>query len=606
MYWSDDMNQDSLSKNTSKTFLKGAMIMTVSMVVVKVLGMFYKIFLYRMFAMYDEAAGFSMSSVGIGLLSNAYEVYTPLFALATAGFPIAVSRLIAESIAQKRYRDVDVVYKTSKKFFVAMGAICFALMIGISFIYVRLIKSPDSIFAMMTLAPSIFLGCLVAIYRGYFEGQRNMFPTACSEVIEMVVKVASGLLMGYLVMRFGVNECIRTQTVFGQQFDSVESAMQRLLAYSVAAAIAGIAIGSLMSFVFLRIYYARHRFIPTDEMLQDSIDARTQNETFRILIKTAIPIILSAFIMNISTTIDAVVIQNVLYNTSRNNLDGLIGQFDAKYAAELNNMVQGDEIKLHTSLWGCFANALPLMQLVTTVTQVFGTSALPNVTAAYASGDKKELKSSMETVLKLTMMFTLPAGFSLFALSNPIIQLLYGTGFETEVSASILRVMGFSCIVVAASTPVMSMLQSLGKVNLPLILCSIAMVLKISTNYLFVSMVELNVTGAAIGSLVAFAFVFVAGMYLLIKHSGIRPDFINTIVKPLICAAICAGVAFGVYTLFNHFVNYVVAMAAAIIAAVIVYIIALMLIKTFNRDEILMLPKGNNVVTILEKLHLLR
>ena len=51
------MNQDSLSKNTSKTFLKGAMIMTVSMVVVKLLGMFYKIFLYRMFATYDEAAG---------------------------------------------------------------------------------------------------------------------------------------------------------------------------------------------------------------------------------------------------------------------------------------------------------------------------------------------------------------------------------------------------------------------------------------------------------------------------------------------------------------------------------------------------------------------
>ena len=55
------MNQDSLSKNTSKTFLKGAMIMTVSMVVVKLLGMFYKIFLYRMFATYDDIAGFSMS-----------------------------------------------------------------------------------------------------------------------------------------------------------------------------------------------------------------------------------------------------------------------------------------------------------------------------------------------------------------------------------------------------------------------------------------------------------------------------------------------------------------------------------------------------------------
>ncbi len=599
-------NNDSFSKNTSKTFLKGAMIMTVSMVVVKVLGMLYKIFLYRMFATYDEAAGFSMSSVGIGLLSNAYEVYTPLFALATAGFPIAVSRLIAESITQKRYRDVDVIYKTSKKFFIAMGAICFVLMVGISFIYVQLIKSPDSIYAMMTLAPSIFIGCLVAIYRGYFEGQRNMFPTACSEVIEMLVKVISGLSMGFLVMKFGMDEFAAKSTVFGKVYPSAEMAMQRLLAYSVAAAIAGIALGSLFAFLFLRIYYAKHKFIVTDEMYHDSVDARTQGETFRILRNTAIPIILSAFIMNISTTIDAVVIQNVLYNTCRVNLDGLISQFDPKYSAELYNMVQGEEIKLHTSLWGCFANALPLMQLVTTVTQVFGTSALPNVTAAYTSGDKKELKQSMETVIKLTMIFTLPAGLSLFALANPIITLLYGGGFEAEVSASILRLMGFSCIVVAASTPVMSMLQSLGKVNLPLILCSIAMVLKISTNYLFVSMAELNVTGAAIGSLVAFAFVFVVGMYLLIKHSKVRPDFINTILKPFICAAICAATAFGVYTLLNRFVSYVIALMVAIVVAVLVYVVVLMLIKTFDKEEIYMLPKGNNLVTILEKLHLLR
>ena len=600
------MNNDSLNKNTSKTFLKGAMIMTVSMVVVKLLGMFYKIFLYRMFATYDEVAGFSMSSVGIGLLSNAYEVYTPLFALATAGFPIAVSRLIAESITQKRYRDVSVIYKTSKKFFIAMGVICFGLMVGISFIYVKLIKSPDSIYAMMTLAPSIFIGCLVAIYRGYFEGQRNMFPTAVSEVVEMVVKVVSGLSMGYLVMRVGMGEYQASGTVFGARYATMESAMQRLLAYSVAAAIAGIAMGSLMAFVFLRIYYAKHRFKLSDEMERDSIDARTQNATFRILGKTAVPIILSAFIMNISTTIDAVVIQNVLYNTCQNNLDGLVGQFDQQYAAELYGMVQGGEIKLHTSLWGCFANALPLMQLVTTVTQVFGTSALPNVTAAYASGDKKELKQSIETVLKLTMMFTLPAGLSLFALSNPIIELLYGTGFETLVSASILRVMGFSCIVVAASTPVMSMLQSLGKVNLPLILCSAAMVIKISTNYLFVSMVELNVTGAAIGSLVAFTFVFIVGLYLLIRHSKVRPDFINTILKPMISGVICAAAAFGVYTLCKMFVGNMLSLVAAIIIAVPVYIFNLMVIRTFSKEELYMLPKGKNIVTILEKIHLLR
>ncbi len=602
-------SNDSLNKNTSKTFVKGAMIMTVSMVVVKLLGMFYKIFLYRMYSGYDEIAGFSMGSVGQGLLSNAYEIYTPLFALATAGFPIAVSRLIAESVAQKRYRDVDVIYKTSKKFYIAMGAVCFALMVGISFIYVNVIRQPLSIYAMMTLSPAVFIGCLVSIYRGYYEGQRNMFPTAVSEVVEMLVKVISGLTLGFIVMQIGMKEFMSGGTIFGAAFDSPTKAMQTLLAYSVAAAIAGISLGSLMAFVFLRVYYSKHKFSVPDELMRDSVDARTQQETFKILVKTAIPIILSAFIMNISTTIDSVVVQNVLFATSVNNPDGLVKQFDAQYAPELYNMVHpasGGEISLHTSLWGCFANALPLMQLVTTVTQVFGTSALPNVTAAYTSGDKKELKQSIDTVLKLTMMFTLPAGLSLFAIAKPVITLLYGGGFEADVSASILRIMGFSCIVVAASTPIMSMLQSLGKVHLPLILCSIAMVIKIATNYLFVSMVELNVTGAAIGSLVAFAFVFVVGMYLLVKHSKVRPDFINTILKPLVSAVICAAVVFGVYKLCSMFAGNLVSLLISILVAVIVYVLVLMLLKTFSKEELYMLPKGKNIVTILAKLHLLR
>ena len=605
------MNNDSLEKNTSKTFVKGAMIMTVSMVVVKLLGMFYKIFLYRMYADYDNLAGFSTGAFGIGLLSNAYEIYTPLFALATAGFPIAVSRLIAESIASKRYRDVAVVYKTSKKFFIIAGIICLLLMLGISFVYVDIVNSPYSIYAMLTLTPSVFMGCLVSIYRGYYEGQRNMFPSAVSEVLEMVGKVIIGLSLGYLVMNVGMNEFLAGGTVFGREYASAEVAMRTLIAYSVAAAIAGIAMGSLIAFAFLRIYYSKHKFSVPDEMMRDSVDARTQKETFKILIKTATPVILSAFIMNISTTIDSVVIQNVLYNISVTNRDGLVGQFDPQYAEKLYKMVPlnptaDNPVILHTSLWGCFANALPLMQLVTTVTQMFGTSALPNVTAAYTSGDKNELRQSINTVLKLTMLFTLPAGLSMFAISNPIINMLYGAGVEADISASILRVMGFSCIVVAASTPIMSMLQSLGKMHLPLILCSIAMVIKIATNYLFVSTVELNVTGAAIGSLVAFTFVFIVGMYLLIRHSGVKPDFINTLLKPFIAAIICAAAVYGVYTLFSMFTGNMISVMVSIIVAVIVYIVALMLLRTFRKEEIYLLPKGKNVVTILAKLHLLR
>ncbi len=600
------MSNDSLNKNTSKTFVKGALIMTVSMVVVKLLGMFYKVFLTRMYGQFGE----NLSGIGAGILGNAYEVYNPLFALATAGFPIAVSRLIAESIAQKRYKDVAVIHKTSKKFFIGMGSICFLLMIGISFVWVQVVKQPLAIYSMMTLAPSVFLGCMVSVYRGYYEGQRNMFPTAVSEVLEAVGKVFIGLSLGYLTMRVGMSEFASSGTVFGKKFASENVAMETLLGYSVAAAIAGITIGSLIAFVFLRIYYSKRVFTVSDELMRDSVDARTQNETFKLLLKTAIPIGLSALIMNVSGSIDTVVVQNVLYNTSQTNPQGLVAQFPA-HTEEMWSMIPAHPtpehgVTIHTFLSGCFNMALTLMQLVTTITQAFGTSALPNVTAAYTSGDKAELKRSIETVLKMTMLFTLPAGLALFALPYPIISLLYGSITETEIAASVLRVMGLSCIVVAVSTPICSMLQGIGKVKLPLILCTIAMGIKILTNYLFVSIVEMNITGAAVGSLVAFAFVCVAGMYLLIRHSKVTPNFFSTVLKPLIAAVLCAATAYGVYSLCHMVVGNLISVIVAIIFAVIVYVVALMLLKTFTKEEIYMLPKGKNIVTILAKLHLLR
>lgn len=596
------MSNDSLKKSTSQTFLKGAMIMTMSMVIVKLLGMFYKVFLTRLYANFgDELAG-----IGTGLLNNAYEVYNPLFALATAGFPIAVSRLIAESIAQKRYKDVAVIHKTSKPFFIGMGAVCFGLMIGISFVYVQIIKSPYSIYSMMTLAPSIFIGCLVAIYRGYYEGQRNMFPTAVSEVLEALGKVGLGLTFAFLVMNFGMKEYSASGTVFGQSFGSQYDAMYTLLAYSVASAIAGITLGSLIAFLFLRIYYAKHKFSVSQEYYESSIDARTQRETFNLLLKTAVPIGLSAIVLNLSGSIDTLVVQNVLYHTAQVNREGLLAQFDASQIESMLpvNPSETNPITVHTYLMGAFSYALTIMQLVTSITQAFGTSALPNVTTAYAKGDKQELKKSIETVLKLTMLFTLPMGLGLFAIPYPIISLLY-KGYSAYIGSHVLRVMGLSCIVVATSTPICSMLQGVGRISTPLILTASAMVIKITTNYLFVSNVNLNITGAAVGSLVAFTYVCLVGMYILIRRAKVMPNLISTVLKPLISAALCAVTAYFGYKLFHTFTGNMISTILAVLCAAVVYFLALVLLRTFTEAELMMLPKGKNLVTILAKLHLL-
>lgn len=596
------MSKDTVKKSGSQTFLKGALILSISMIIVKLCGMIYKIMLTRIYSMFgDQYAG-----IGMGIFSNAYEIYIPLFTLATAGFPIAVSRLISESIAKERYKDVKMIHKVSKPFFVIMGLVAFSLMIGLSFVYIEVVKSPYSIYALMMLAPSIFFGCLVSIYRGYFEGQRNMAPTAISEIIEACVKMVLGLSLAYVVMKVGMSQYQSSSTIFGMSFESESEAMNTLIAFSVASAIFAISLGGLFSYIALKIIYKRNKNSIPEEYYERSVDALSRRETFNRLVKTAIPIGLAAIVMSVSSSIDTIVIQNVLYNMAQTDREALLAQFDGHLDANIPlNPTKDNPITIHTYLMGAFGCALTIMQLVTAVTQVFGTSAMPSVTNAYTKGDKAELKKSIETVLKLTMLVTLPAGLGMFALPYPIMSLLYD-GYIAEVGASVLRVMGISVIFVAVSTPICSMLQGVGRIDMPLKLYCGAMVMKIALNYAFVGIVDINITGAAVGSLVSFFFVCIVGMYFLVKKAGVIPDFFNTCIKPLIAAIICGVAAYLCYELIGSVMMPAVATLVSIAVAGVFYIISLLLLHTFTENEVLMLPKGKNFVTILAKLHLLR
>lgn len=597
------MSKDNLKKSGSQTFLKGAAVLSISMIVVKLCGMVYKIMLTKIYSMFgDEYAG-----IGTGIFSNAYEIYIPLFTLATAGFPIAVSRMISESIAEKRYKDVKQIHKVSKPFFIILGFVAFALMIGLSFVYVDVVNSPYSIYSLMMLAPSIFFGCLMSIYRGYFEGQRNMVPTALSEVIEACIKMIIGLSLAYFVMKIGISQYNNSKTIFGLTFATEEEAMYTLIGFSVASAIFAISLGGLVSYIVLRIMYNRNQNAIPQEYFDNSVDARSQRETLNKLIRTAIPIGLAAIVMSISSSIDTIIIQRVLFNMANSDREALLAQFEGDLSRMIpKNPTAENPITIHTYLMGAFSCALTVMQLITAVTQVFGTSAMPSVTDAYTKGDKRELKKSIETVLKLTMLVTLPAGIGMFVLPYPIISLLY-SGYVAEVAAGVMRVMGLSVIVVAVSTPICSMLQGVGRVDLPLKLYSIAMVLKLATNYFLVSIVSINIVGGAVGSLVSFTFVCVVGMYFLIKKAQVVPDFFNTTIKPLLSAIICGVAAYGSHQLLENFVvGGKIATILSIGVAAIVYVVSLLLMRTFSETEVKMLPKGKNVVTILAKLHLLR
>ncbi len=576
-----------------QSFLKGAMVLGSSMIIVKLMGMVYKILLSNMYG-----------GVGTGLFNAAYALYNPLFMLSTAGFPIAISRMVSESITKKRYRDVKQIHRLSVPIFVFAGLACFLIMILGSFVYVKAIKAENTIFALLCLSPTIFFGCLMSIYRGYFEGMRNMVPTAISEIIEATCKLFLGFTASFLTMKICMNKYYSTGYVLGMKYNSEAEAHAAVVPLAIGAAITGISLGSLFGFLFLFIKYKRSGDGIRAKELRESPPPRSNGTIVRTMVRTAIPIGLGSIIMSLADMIDSTLVQRRIYNIMETNPDALLNVYGSLIPDEVlySNTT-------HIYLYGCYGIALTLMMLVTALTQVFGTTALPSVTAAWTSGDKDKMKQSMETVLRVTVLVTLPSGIGMSVLAEPLLSLIYSgasVANEVEIGSRVLAVMGISVIFIATSTPLCSMLQAVGRMDVPLKLFTIGMVIKIVVNYILVGIPEINIQGANVGSIVCYGFVTVTAMLILCRETGITPNFVSILIKPLIAAIICGVTSYFAEIFFDLFLVQRLATIVAVVTAIIVYFVALLLIKAIKKEDIVQMPKGYKIVRILEKRGLIR
>ena len=423
-----------------------------------------------------------------------------------------------------------------------------------------------------------------------------MTPTAVSEVLEAFSKIAVGVVLSYVTVRVGVRQYNLTGTIFSLSFNTTDEAYRTLVSISVAASIFGITMGSVIAFVYLRIRFALHKGDVPKEYYINSVEAYSKAETFRNMLRTALPVGVGALVMSVSSTIDATVIQSLMYNMAINEPQALMSEFHHVLDKEISR----DKITIHTCIWGYYSASITLSSLVVAVTQVFGTSALPNVTNAYTKGNKEELKEAIEAVLRLTTIFAFPCAIGLFVLSEPILSLVYsGNPNISRFGGEVLQVLGLSVIFTGTITPVCAMLQGIGKVKNTMFIYIFGTLTKILVSYLFARNVQINITGAAIGSLVSNFLMGLVALFLLVKYTRIMPNFLSSVIKPMAGAVLCGICAYLFFYKFN--INLMI----SIVISAIFYVLVLFILHTFTRNEILLLPNGKKIVIILEKLHLI-
>ncbi|MBQ8762594.1 MAG: polysaccharide biosynthesis protein [Clostridia bacterium] len=606
-----------MATGKKQSVLNGAMMLMFAVLLVKVIGLLFKIPLTDM-----------IGAAGRGYFNSAYEIYTPIFAISMAGLPVAVSRMVAENIALGNYREPRMIRKVSQRLFIIVGITGTLILLAAAYPYARFVANIRSLPAVLCVAPSIFFCCYMSTYRGYYEGLRNMTPTAISQVVEALGKLVVGLVLAKLVTQTGMNQyesgmlasSNTSATVFGNEVTSLAEANSVITPWAAAGAVMGVTIGSVAAAVFLTIYYRVKGDGITRTQLVNSEKSAPSDKLAKDMIKIAVPMVISALILNITNLVDTVTIQSRLTSAIESDSATILQMHSEAIneAVRLSRINISDSAEIVKYLWGSYGMALDFRNLIPNLTLQLGISALPALAAAWAVKEKKGIKSTIELVLRICMLIGLPAGFGMAALATPLLTLIYGRGSSSDaipVVAPIMVAYGIATALMAVSTPITNMLQAIGRTDIPVKSVVVGAICKITCNFILVGNPKINVYGAVVGTILFYVVIVACNLTSLLRISKVKINWASILVKPLICAALCGVTAFASYGLLSKIFPVgntesilnmgTISTVIAVGLAVVVYVISLLLVKGVAREDISVLPKGEKIAKTLEKYGLL-
>lgn len=571
-----------MAERKKQSFLHGALILSVAAILTKIIGaLFFKIPLQK------------INTTAYGYFDTAFWVYTPLYTVSTAGFPIAVSRMVSKSITLKRFRDVSVIHKVASRVFLVTGSVGTFLMIILAFIYPRYIHMTNMQLTMLIMAPSILFCCMVSSYRGVYEGSRNMYPTAISQIVEAVGKLLFGISLAAGALKYGLAQYANGQPVYGHAAASADEAVQYSLPYIAAGGMVGVTAGSFLALAYIMIRYRLKGNGITKEELAGSPKAQSSHAIFRALLAFAIPVALGTLASQLTTIIDAVSLQRSLAVVIDRHGD-ILRQIYAKEIAATGTT------DLNGFLSGFRGTAMTWVNLVPNITLSLGTSAIPVITSAWTLNDRRQLKKMVSLVLRITLLIALPSGAGMAVLARPIMKIIYDQS-TSEIAGPQLEVLGIAVIFICLVAPVNAMLQAMGRADIPAKIVLVGGAVKLLLNTSLVLNPYINIMGSAWSTLACYVVMVALSLIALRKVVGVRLHWRSIFIKPLFATVLCCTAAWTSYKLLDLMLNEKIATLFAIILASFVYIWVMLLIKAIKREDIVMLPKGQKIAEVLEK-----
>ncbi len=575
-------------KDKGSKFIKGALILALANFVVKIIGAFFKVPLYEL-----------IGKEGSGIFNVAYQIYTFMFIIATAGFPIAVSKMVAESIAKDDIYDARRVFETASILLGIIGLAGSMMLYAFAGRLAAMLNNPDSEMGIKVIAPAVFFVSLVSAYRGYFQGKQNMYPTAASEVIESSAKLILGLIAASIVVDMTVN------TALGVDFDlgtrEIASNHTKMI-YSATGAIFGVTAGTFLAFILMMVIYyckeKRAKVIPGKEI-------RSRRNIMKNLILIAIPITIGASVSSLTSLVDLATIMNrLVVNPDVFDKYSYIFASGTEFAeSAIEEGWAGLELlqKKANSLYGMYTGqAQTMFNLPLTIVVALSMSIVPAISTALAEKNSKDAQSITASVLRITMLFALPCAMGFFVLSEPILKVLYSDANASGLLQKLAGAVAFVALVSVSN----AVLQAYGKVYVPVVNMLIGGIAKVLMNYMMIPV--WGIDAAPIATTVCYGIIAVLNIVCIMKMLKVRLNFNYMVIKPFAaCTIMGAAVVLAHGALDRLMPESRLVTIASIGAGAVVYLLALIMVKGIKEEDILNLPKGKTVANIMKKYKLL-
>ena len=531
--------QQNSNSNNSK-FLKGTMILTISSIIVKVIGSLNWIILSRV-----------LGGEGIGLYQMGFPIYLMAITVSSAGVPVAISIITSEKLANKDYRGAKRVFNVSLRLLLVSGLIfSSALLFGADFlINQHIIRDARAYYSIIALAPAVFFVTFLASFRGYLQGWQIMTPTATSEVVEQLVRVITMLVFADLFMPYG-------------------------LAYAAGGASMGAGAGAFCALLVLMWFYRRlkRRLHAEIEAQDDSIPQESASHIIKRLLKLALPVSLTSLVLPIGANLDLLIVPQRLE----------VAGFDVRHATELFGYLTG--------------MAVPLVNLATIFTAAMTISLVPSISESKALERFDAIRDKIRLAFRVAMIITFPCFMGLFFLAEKVAALIY----NAPGAAGAIQTMSVGILFLGMHQISTGILQGLGKTAIPVINMILACLVKVVMSWWLTAIPFLGIKGASMATVADFAVAAIINMGFIYKYTGFTFS-LGSLLKPLLASGVMGAVIYLVLSITEQLGMWCVLFA--MVAAVPSYALALLAFGGLNKEDLDNVPfVGRRILAVGQRL----